>query len=399
MPPKQLLIIGAGPYGLSVAAYAKHFGIDFAMSGRQMEFWRTRMPKGMLLRSGAGWHLDPMEIHTLQRYAEFKSLTLESVSPLPLDLFVNYSDWFAEQAGVKPTDSYVRNLENRNGRFEAFLENGETLIAESVVTAPGLGLFHQVPEDLASKLPKGRYTHTSAMVNFEPLAGRRCLVIGGRQSAFEWTALMVEAGVAQVHVCYRHDTPQFAPSDWDWVDPLMERTVEVRGWFRNLPQTERQAIEQRFWGEGRLKLEPWLWPRVNKGNVRLWPHAQVESSKVASDGSMHVRLSSGGAIAVDHIILATGYKVNIQLVPYFSRTTILPRIKTSHGFPVLDENFQTSLPGLYITGLAATQDFGPFYGFVRGCPSSAKIIGDHLRLNLAMAKRPSFHEAGNARGV
>ena len=221
------------------------------------------------------------------------------------------------------------------------------------------------------------------MVNFEPLAGRRCLVMGGRQSAFEWTALMVEAGVAQVHVSFRHETPRFAPSDWDWVDPLMERTLEIRGWFRNLPKAEREAIERRFQEEGLLKVEPGLAPRISKYNVKLWPHSDVDSCKVLADGTLHVRLSGGAHIDVDHVILATGYQVDVQQVPYFSKTTILPRLKTSNGFPALDEYFQSSVPGLYVTGLAATRDFGPFYGMVRGCPSSAKIIGDHIQSRMS----------------
>jgi thioredoxin reductase len=244
-------------------------------------------------------------------------------------------------------------------------------------------LFHHLPADLASKLPKGRYTHTSAMVNFEPLAGRRCLVIGGRQSAFEWTALMLEAGVAQVHVAFRHEAPQFAPADWDWLDPLDRQTLEDHGWFRNLPKAEREAIEAHFREEGRLKLEPWLAPRISKENVKLWPHSNVESCKVLANGTLRVRLSGGVHVDVDHVILATGYRVDIQLVPYFSKTTILPRLKTSNGFPVLDENFQTSVPSLYITGVAATRDFGPFYAFVSGCTSSARIMGDHIQSRLS----------------
>jgi cation diffusion facilitator CzcD-associated flavoprotein CzcO len=379
MPTKQLLIIGAGPYGLSVAAYAKHLGIDYAMSGSPMEFWRNQMPKGMLLRSGSTWQLDPLEIHTLHRYLESKGVALERVSPLPLDLFIDYASWFAEELGIKTLNSYVRNLEIIDGHFEAFVENGETLSADTVVTSPGVGMFRNLPAEITDKLPHGRYTHTSSTVNFEPLAGRRCLIIGGRQSAFEWAALMVEAGVAEVHLVYRHETPQFAPSDWMWVDPLLKQAKEVPGWFRNLPNSEKEAIERRFWGEGRLKLEPWLAARIVQDNIRLWPHTQIESCKVLADGTLHVRLSGGTIIDVDHVVLATGYHVDAQKVPYFSQTTILPQLKTAGGFPCLDESFQTSVPGLYITGFAATRDFGPFYGFISGCPSSAKIIGDHIR--------------------
>ena len=234
------------------------------------------------------------------------------------------------------------------------------------------------------------------MVNFEPLVGRRCLVIGGRQSAFEWTALMVEAGVAEVHLAYRHETPLFAPSNWDWVEPIEKQTMAVRGWFRNLPEAEKEAIEGRFREEGRLKLEPWLAPRVNKKNVKLWPHTSVESSKVLADGTLHVRLSGGAYVDVDHVILATGYRVDIEHVPYLSKTTILPRLKAMNGFPVLDEDFQTSVPGLYITGIAATRDFGPTYAFVRGCPSSAKIIGDHIQLHLSQGLKNQFQRMASS---
>jgi hypothetical protein len=195
-------------------------------------------------------------------------------------------------------------------------------------------------------------------------------------------------------VAFRHDTPQFAPSEWDWVEDLEKQTLEVRGWFRNLPKAEKEAIEGRFWGEGRLKLEPWLAPRISKENVRLWPHSTIDSCRMLADGSLDIRLTGGAHVEVDHVIFATGYKVDIQRVPYFSKTSILQRLKVSNGFPVLDEDFQTSVPGLYITGFAATKDFGPVYGFVRGCRTSAKIIGDHIYSQLSQGLRWRIGELG-----
>lgn len=131
-----------------------------------------------------------------------------------------------------------------------------------------------------------------------------------------------------------------------------------------------------------MKLEPWLAPRIVKDNIKLWPHSQVESCKLLADGALHMRLSGGANFYVDHIILATGYRVDVHHVPYFSKFTILPQLKAADGFPILDEDFQSTVPGLYISGFAAKRDFGPFYGFVRGCPSAAIIIGESLRLNL-----------------
>jgi hypothetical protein len=51
---------------------------------------------------------------------------------------------------------------------------------------------------------------------------------------------------------------------------------------------------------------------------------------------------------------------------------------------VLDEHFQTSVAGLFMPGFVATRDFGPFFGFVRGCPAAATLIVSGLRQRQAV---------------
>jgi hypothetical protein len=48
------------------------------------------------------------------------------------------------------------------------------------------------------------------------------------------------------------------------------------------------------------------------------------------------------------------------------------------GFPVLDEHFETSIPGLYVTSLAATRDFGSFLAFTVSVRAQAKVIARDL---------------------
>jgi FAD-dependent urate hydroxylase len=170
---------------------------------------------------------------------------------------------------------------------------------------------------------------------------------------------------------HRHDAPDFAPSDWSFVDGLMDLTATVPGWFRNLPAEERDAVARRFWAEGRLKLEPWLTPRLDNSHVHRWPRAFVRGCRELSDGGIEVELSNGTQFVVDHIILATGYKPDMTKVPYLAG--VLDEMELADGFPVLDEHFQSSLPGLFVTGFPATKDFGPFFGFVRGCPVAATL--------------------------
>jgi hypothetical protein len=81
---------------------------------------------------------------------------------------------------------------------------------------------------------------------------------------------------------------------------------------------------------------------------------------------------------VDQIILATGYKVNITRLPYLAAGNLLQRLETRNGFPVLDDHFETSVPGLFITSMPATQDFGPFFGFTISVRTSARLICERL---------------------
>jgi cation diffusion facilitator CzcD-associated flavoprotein CzcO len=365
------LVIGAGPYGLATAACAKSAGIGQLVVGKPMAFWRENMPAGMFLRSGPDWHLDAAGVNTFMAYLDERGIDPSDVDPIPVALFLDYVDWFEERADVDVMPELVRDLSKPDGRFVATLESGRRVSADAVVAAPGISHFTVIPEWVERSLSPGRWTHTCHLVRFDQLRGKRVLIVGGRQSAFEWAALLADGDAAEIHVVYRHYTPEFAASDWHFVDPLMDLTATVPGWFRNLPSEEREAIAERFWAEGRLKLEPWLTPRLEKPSVHRWPNTSVTACEEAPDGEIEARLSTGERLAVDHVVLATGYKPDMREVPYLSG--VIDRMELTDGFPVLDDHFQSSVPGLFVTGFPATRDFGPFFGFVRGCPMAATL--------------------------
>ncbi len=369
-----LLVIGAGPYGLATAAEAKRLGVAPVVLGEPMGFWRANMPAAMLLRSGRDWHLDAAGEHTLDAYAEAQGLDPDALDPIPIDVFIAYADWFTAQKGLEPRRERVRALTRSDGGgFEARMEDGSTILADQVVAAPGIAEFAVEPAIVREALAPGQWSHTSRTVDFEGLAGRRCLILGGRQSAFEWAALLAEAGAARVDVVHRHDTPEFTASDWSFVDDLLENTRQTRGWFRRLPERERAAIAQRFWQVGRLQLEPWLADRIARDSVHLWPRAEPAKIETAAGEAISVTLGDGTRLETDHVLLATGYQVDMRRVPYLPDD-----LELAGGFPVLDEDFQTSLAGLYIPGFPSTRDFGPFFGFVAGATTTAAIIGAAL---------------------
>lgn len=375
MPKTQLLIIGAGPYGLAAAAAAQRAGIEFRILGRPMSFWKRHMPRGMLLRSGRDWHLDPAGEHTFRRFQE-ETGDGPCRGPIPVEHFIDYGEWFQKSKGLEVEASRVKQLRVEDGSLVATLESGERLEAENVVAAPGFEPFAVVPEAILQALLQQRYSHTCALVEFDALRGRRCLIVGGRQSAFEWAALMKERGVEEIHLVYRHQTPEFRQSDWDWIEPMMENTLKIPGWFRRLPAAEQKAVADRFWAEGRLKLEPWLAPRIQAKGVRLWPRTRVAACREEAGGGISVELDTGERLLVDHVLLATGYRVDMRKVPYLA--PLQEKLETADGFPVLDEHFQSSVPGLFLPGLTAARDFGPFFGFVRGAPVAATLMASKM---------------------
>jgi hypothetical protein len=157
------------------------------------------------------------------------------------------------------------------------------------------------------------------------------------------------------------------------VNPLVDAIGDNPGWFRNLSQAEKDDVNHRLWAEGRLKIEPWLQARLNSDHVRVLPRTEVAKC-VEINNELHVTLSNGETITCDEIVLATGYKIDITLLPILAAGNILDQLATRNGFPILDEHFQTSIKGLFITSMPATQDFGPFFAFTISVRVSARLI-------------------------
>lgn len=100
MDSSELLVIGAGPYGVATAARAIERGIETIVVGGPMSFWKQHMPEGMCLRSGPDWHLDAAGVHTFEAFLEEEGIGRNEVDPVPIRVFLDYATWFQENKGV-----------------------------------------------------------------------------------------------------------------------------------------------------------------------------------------------------------------------------------------------------------------------------------------------------------
>ena len=138
------------------------------------------MPAGMLLRSSIDWHLDPQGQHTLAAYLEDNGVDANDVDPIPLELFIDYAEWFRDAKRISVERVRVHDVQRAGGQLEATLDDGRRVRADTVVAAPGVGPFTRLPTWVERSLPPERYSHTSELARLERFAGARVLIVGGR---------------------------------------------------------------------------------------------------------------------------------------------------------------------------------------------------------------------------
>jgi hypothetical protein len=187
-------------------------------------------------------------------------------------------------------------------------------------------------------------------------------------------------GAKEVHLSYRHETPSFAYPDWSWLREIIDGTSEDRAWFRQLSTEQQTSVRKRLWEEARLKVEPWVKPRLTPDIVHLYPHSTVTAITDSGHDITIIITDEVGTqtIVLDALLCATGYTPHLAHLSFIDEH-LRSRIKTHNGaLPVLNEVFETSVPELYMVGALADRDFGPLVGFMNMCGVSARILARHL---------------------
>jgi thioredoxin reductase len=394
--PVSVTIIGAGPYGLSIAAHLRALGIPFRILGKAMESWSSRMPKGMLLKSeGFASSLQDPGGYTLKAFCESRSLPYGDIGvPIPVETMVAYGRSFQERLVPNLEERNVTTVEPVPTGFLLRLEDGESFTTSRLVVAVGFNYFSYVPPVL-SHLPPELLSHSSQVLEMSQFKGRRVTVAGAGSSALDLSALLHEAG-AEVQLLARRSSivfnsvPATRRSLYDRVRYPMSQLGA--GWkvrfydsspmlFRYLPPEIRLGIIKRTLGPA----GGWQMRQRVEGHVSMLLGCCVERA-VVRDGRVHLsfcnELGANSDLVTDHVIAATGYQVDCRRFSFLSET-IRSGLRTENLSPVLSQNFESSIPGLYFVGLSATTCFGPVMRFVAG----AKYTAPHLAKHLSRATR------------
>ena len=394
----EVAIIGAGPYGLSIAAYFRQAGIPFRIFGRPMDSWRVHMTKGMFLKSDgfASNIYDPSGEFTLWQFCKEQGITYrDTENPVGLDTFSSYGLAFKDRIVPELEDKLVVDLARLQDGFRIQLKDGEVVTARRVVLAVGITHFEHVPSEL-THLPPEYLTHSSRHHELESFNGRNVVVVGGGSSATDLAGLLHDAG-ATVQLVARQPKLRFhtAPSGkprtlWQRIrHPKSGLGPGLRSYFfSNAPMVFHWLPERLRLEAVRRSLGPsggWFSKAKLIGRVPIFLGHQLESAEI-QQGKVRLQLRTldGGKreILTDHIIAATGYKVDLRRLLFLSEE-IRAKLKAVDCTPVLSSKFESSVPGLFFVGVSAANSFGPLMRFAFGAEFAARRLTRTLLKSLS----------------
>lgn len=382
----DIAIVGAGPYGLSAAAHLRTIkGLELRVFGEPMSFWNDNMPVGMFLRSNwaATQIACPHGDLTLEAFQaeQFKTFGV----PVPIEHFIEYGRWY-QSRGVPDLDRRrISRIERSANGFRLFVRDGETFESRRVIIAGGIGPFARKPQEVQG-LPSSLVSHTNEHRNLSGFSHKRVLVVGSGQSALESAALLHEAG-AEVEVVGRarhihwlggwasktlhHGLGKFtrkllyAPTD---VGPAgLSQLLARPHLVRMLPRPLQDKLRRRAIRPAGAR---WLVNRLRDVSITLG--CSVVST-APTESRVRVSLSNGRETVVDHILLGTGFQIDISKYDFMA-PELMQQIGRVNGFPALKDGLETSVPGLHILGAPAAYCFGPLLQFVSGTRFASRSL-------------------------
>ena len=385
----DVAIIGAGPYGLSAAAHLSAVkGLDVRVFGEPMDFWANHMPSGMLLRSPreASNIDDPRSELTLDAYESTGNG--KALKRVPLATFVEYGKWFQRQQVPNLETTSISRVDNGGSAFTVTTQSGQSLRARRVVVAAGIGPFRRRPA-VFSELAPEQASHCYEERRIDEFVGKRVAVIGAGQSALEWAALLHEAGAEVEIIAARpalrwigmhprlHNlglVSKLMYSKYDVGPAGISRLVASPKLVSHIPLSLRDRIRKRA---VRPAGAPWLIARLDP--VKISAGRQVRAATFQG-GEVRLKLDNGSERRVDHVVMATGYDVDIARYRFLS-PELAARVRCRDGYPELGRGLTSSVPGLHFIGGTAARSYGPLLYFVAGTKFAATELATYIRRN------------------
>lgn len=389
----DVVIVGAGPHGLSLAAHLRARGMDFRVFGKAMDSWAAHMPQGMMLKSdGFVSNLSsPAPDTTLKSYCARNGVAYADEGlPVSLDLFLAYSKWFRETQVPDLDPRMVTSVVRNGDAFTVMLEDGETFTARAVVVAAGITWYAYTPS-VFMPLSNDALSHSFDHRDMSRFKGKEVAVVGSGASAIDLADELHQAGAAP-RIVARVPRLEFN-SVPDPAEETLVRRIQApasgigRGWrsyfcahapllFHRLPRhLKDRAIASHMHPAGGFFMREKIEGVVPTSLGRSIRATAMRGGRATLD--LVDAVGSEETLSFDHVITATGYRPDVRKLPFLAKD-LAERAAPAGGSPDVSEVFETKVPGLYAVGLSAMQSFGPLMRFMVAAEFTAPHVASHL---------------------
>lgn len=375
MSAAPVLVIGAGPGGLAVAAALTRRGVPVVVLERSEAV-------------AASWrrHYDRLHLHTTRRWSSLPGLVMPRRFGrwVARDDVVRYLEQYAQHHGldVRTGVEVTRIDRSPEGGWVVRTADGQELTASEVVVATGYNHTPVPPAWPGVEEFPGEVTHASTYRNPAPYRGKDVLVVGVGNTGAEIAVDLVEGGASRVRLAVRTPPHIVRRSNFGW--PAQGTGIVVR----RLPVTLVDVIAR---GVARVEVPDLsayglprpttgLYSRVHEGSVPLQDVgliAAVQARTVEPVAAVvgfegeKVVLADGSRITADVVLAATGYRRGLEgVVGHLG-------VLDDHGSPTAHgEHDADGAPGLFFTGYT-----NPISGMFR------ELRIDAVRIARAIARR------------
>ena len=368
---RKIVIVGAGPAGLAIAARLHKLQLPF-----------TVVEKADAVASTWRNHYDRLHLHTARKYSALPFLPMPDSYPefASRQQVVDYAEQYARHFNIEPVfGKTVISITRLDESWIITFADGELWQADAVVIASGTNAVPRIPDFKGQNNFKGQIIHSALYRNPEPFTGKRALVVGMGNTGAEIALDLSNHGIAT-------DISVRSPVN---IVPLRifgrpTQATAIR--LKNLPHTIQDLLgrlTQRVFIGNLDKYglpQPTMAPMEQLRVTGKSPTIDVGTVASIKSGAIRIRpeidrLEGGGAVFTnnetvnyDIILLATGYRSTIrEMVP--SAAHILDHVGNPRH--VIGRDI---LQGVYFLGFDNYQP-GGILGIIN---TDSKKIAEHL---------------------
>ncbi|MEO1435093.1 MAG: NAD(P)/FAD-dependent oxidoreductase, partial [Bacteroidota bacterium] len=310
-----VLIIGAGPAGLAVAAQLRDQNIDFEVLEKSDKIafaWHN--------------HYDRLCLHTVKEFSNLPLMEFPDDYPeyVPRATLVEYFERYAKHFKIEPHFNQEVSKVTRNGDgWVVKTKAGLSVEAEQVIVATGVNRIPHQPVWKGQDNFEGEIVHSRNYKNPQPFIGKRVLVIGFGNTGAELALDLAEHDV-DTTVSIR-SAVSIVPRDLNG-RPVQKTAIKLAKLPFGLGDWLGTQIRKIYFGDlskygiPQSKVHPAVQlretgktPVIDLGTIK-----EIKKGKIKVVGDLEnflpkgVQLKTGEELEFDSIILSTGYRAKLE---------------------------------------------------------------------------------------